>query len=104
MLILFAYIWLKAFKKKNWFSFLVKNLLSKSHEYSGSFQFFYFNLPSNGKRMSINALISMGGTMREKFKAIYFMGTCSVFNFPFFPYFLQGLQKVHTGVALQHTF
>jgi len=57
-------------KKEKLVSFLVKNLLSKSGEYSGSFQAFYFNLPSNGKWMSINALILMGGTMREKFKAI----------------------------------
>ena len=45
LLILFAYIWLKAFKKKNWFSVVVKNNLpsSNSGEYSGSFLFFYSN-------------------------------------------------------------
>ena len=32
MLILFAYIWFKAFKKKNWFSVLIKTLLSKLGE------------------------------------------------------------------------
>ena len=54
--------------------------------------------------MSIYTLILIGGIMQGKFRAIYFIGMRSVFNFLFFPYFLQGLWKVHTGVALQHTF
>ena len=33
LLILFAYIWLKAFKNKIFFSILVKNLLSKSGDF-----------------------------------------------------------------------
>ena len=35
LLILFAHIWLKAFKKKNRFPVVVKSLLSKSGEHSG---------------------------------------------------------------------